>query len=397
MFRRTITPPQAPPPPPPLHRARQRGDKGRLAVKHRQGRHRQVWTEEKEINKSLGSLGKRLKAGTGHTMSHRSLARFSTIIRDLNKSGVDTEGVLHTFMSILTNTALSPDAAISKLKGLRWSEEEGPAKSHIKSIESGTLGAMVTIPDTPTQVQTPARIVVAGPSMCGKTHFVNELLRRRHFIFQPTPPHVFWFYAMEDSITSLREEFTYITFIHNLPNDAWIKQNINPDEGALLIIDDLMGDATGTGASKKETREFVMNMFTRGSHHNKVSIIFTVQNLFSGPNMRAISLNASQTVLFNNNRDVTHVKALGTQLLGAGEDGAPFLHACMAEVKKDDFGYLWIEHSAKTSSAVYQFRSNILDDQNEDKQQQYFVPKRFVDDIEAYLVTKSKPLNRGQR
>lgn len=394
MFRRKL-------PAPASRLERERDNESGLARKpprHRKGKHRGEWTDEKEINKSLGSLVKRMKPGTGHTLSGRSLGRFRTIIRNLNQTGegADDEGILHTFLSTLTNTSLSPDAAISKLRGLKWSDGS-PDQSQIRSIDSGSLGAVVTIPNTPTRVQTPARIVVAGPSMCGKTYLINELLRRRNFIFTPTPPRVFWFYAMEDSVTALRNEFTDITFIHNLPTQNWVKGNVDPEKGALFIIDDLMGDATGRGVSKQETREFVMDMFTKGSHHNKVSIIFTVQNLFSGPNMRAISLNASQTVLFNNNRDVTHVRTLGTQLLGAGENGAPFLTACMAQVKKETYGYLWIEHSAKVDSEAYQFRTHILKDENEDKQQQYFVPAKALDDVNTALVTASRPLNRGPR
>jgi len=38
----------------------------------------------------------------------------------------------------------------------------------------------------------------------------------------------------------------------------------------LVIIDDLM----------QETNETVANMFTKGSHHRNVSVVFLAQNLF---------------------------------------------------------------------------------------------------------------------
>ena len=56
----------------------------------------------------------------------------------------------------------------------------------------------------------------------------------------------------------------------------------------LLVIDDLM----------QETNETVANLFTKGSHHRNVSVMFLAQNLFPKNKFaRTISLNAHYMVL----------------------------------------------------------------------------------------------------
>ena len=41
-------------------------------------------------------------------------------------------------------------------------------------------------------------------------------------------------------------------------------------EPTLLLVDDLMN----------ETDDYVANLFTKGSHHRNISVVFLVQNLF---------------------------------------------------------------------------------------------------------------------
>jgi len=62
-------------------------------------------------------------------------------------------------------------------------------------------------------------------------------------------------------------------------------------EPVLLIVDDLM----------QETDQSVANLFTKGSHHRDVSIMFLAQNLFPQNKFaRNMSLNAHYMVLFRN-------------------------------------------------------------------------------------------------
>ena len=64
----------------------------------------------------------------------------------------------------------------------------------------------------------------------------------------------------------------------------------------LSFFDDQMIDAG------KDQR--IVNLFTRGSRHHNLSVIYIVQNVFhQGKASRSISLNSHYLVLFNNPRD----------------------------------------------------------------------------------------------
>jgi len=76
-------------------------------------------------------------------------------------------------------------------------------------------------------------------------------------------------------------------------------------EPTLLIIDDLM----------HETNETVVNLFTKGSHHRNVSVMYLAQNLFPKNKFaRTISLNAHYMILFKNPRDASQFANLARQM-----------------------------------------------------------------------------------
>ena len=75
---------------------------------------------------------------------------------------------------------------------------------------------------------------------------------------------------------------------------------------SLIVLDDLMDSAYSTK---------VIELFTKGSHHGKISLVLITQNLFhQGLSSRDISLNSKYIVVFKNPRDKTHC-ALGTTSL----------------------------------------------------------------------------------
>ena len=76
----------------------------------------------------------------------------------------------------------------------------------------------------------------------------------------------------------------------------------------LIIIDDLMAEASTGG-------NVISNLFTKGSHHNNLSVIFITQNIFhQGKSQRDISLNAHYIVVFRNLRDRAQIRHLSRQV-----------------------------------------------------------------------------------
>ena len=81
----------------------------------------------------------------------------------------------------------------------------------------------------------------------------------------------------------MARDFSNIQFFSDL--DPEIFENINSQESNLIILDDVMNEG---GDSKS-----VAKLFTQGSHHRNMTIVFLFQNIFhQAKQMRTISLNS---------------------------------------------------------------------------------------------------------
>ena len=98
----------------------------------------------------------------------------------------------------------------------------------------------------------------------------------------------------------------------------------------LIVFDDQM-----INASKDK---WIVNLFTGGSHHRNLNVIYTVQNLFhQGKGSRSINMNSHYLVLFKNPRDKVQ---LAKQMYPGQTDF--FLNQYEKAVKRP-FGYLLID------------------------------------------------------
>jgi len=102
-------------------------------------------------------------------------------------------------------------------------------------------------------------------------------------------------------------------------------------ESTLLILDDLMS----------ETNQLVANVFTKISHHRKVSVVYLTQNLFDkNKYARTISLNAHYLVLFKNPRDATQFVTLARQMY---PNASKFAIEAYKDAASAPCGYLLID------------------------------------------------------
>ena len=64
-----------------------------------------------------------------------------------------------------------------------------------------------------------------------------------------------------------------------------------------------------------ENDKIIANLFTKGSHHKNISVIYIVQNLFNkSKEHRTISLNSKYLVAFKYPRDTNQISALARQI-----------------------------------------------------------------------------------
>ncbi|GBO29614.1 hypothetical protein AVEN_268086-1 [Araneus ventricosus] len=102
------------------------------------------------------------------------------------------------------------------------------------------------------KLQHPFTMVMAGPTGCGKTYFVRDLLHCKREMFSPVSDKIVWFYGIHQP---LYDNIPEVTFVEGLP----LKFQEYLGKHTLFIIDDLMSH----GANQK----LLTDLFTKGSHH----------------------------------------------------------------------------------------------------------------------------------
>ena len=104
-----------------------------------------------------------------------------------------------------------------------------------------------------------------------------------------------------------RNAMAHIEFVKGIPT-ALEQVFFYVNKRNLIVFDDQMIDAS------KDKR--IVNLFTRGSHHRNLSVIYIVQNLFhQGKGSRNITLNGHYLMLFNNPRDKLQILTVVKQCI----------------------------------------------------------------------------------
>ena len=206
--------------------------------------------------------------------------------------------------------------------------------------------------------QHPSTMVLAGPTMCGKTRMLMKMLAR-HAI-QPPPQRIVLVYgewqdaydeqeALGEAGVVLRTEFVK-------DFDAALYETLDPSVRKLVILDDQM-ENDSVHKSKKGGHH-LSKYFTQGAHHRNLTVIYIVQNLYhQDRSMRTITLNSHYLVLFNIPRDKTQVRTLGQQMY---PNNPKFLPAAYDDATQEPYGYLVIDLRPNTSNLT-RIRTKVLE------------------------------------
>ena len=132
----------------------------------------------------------------------------------------------------------------------------------------------------------------------------------------------------------LRQFAPNTQFRQGLPQAYFLEQL----ENCVIILDDLMDLAMKQPA--------ILSIFTEGSHHRNVSVIFLSQNVFhQGKHSRTMSLNVQYMVLFKNARDQSQIQTLARQMFPT--DWRQFLNHYKVETGKE-FGHVILDLHPRT-------------------------------------------------
>ena len=144
--------------------------------------------------------------------------------------------------------------------------------------------------------------------MSGKSTWIKNLLLLNAQLIYPAPHRILWiFKRWQPLYDELKHWIPNIQFIEGITEDIKSDALIDSRERTLLIIDDMMKDAT----QDKE----ICELYTEGAHHRNLSVICIMQNLFNkGKENRTMSLNSQYIVLFKNPRDRQQIAILARQM-----------------------------------------------------------------------------------
>ena len=200
------------------------------------------------------------------------------------------------------------------------------------------------------QLLHPFTAIVAGMTGSGKTVWVQNLLEHASRVIQPPPQRIVWSYSQWQPVyNQMQQTLPGIEFVKGIPHDLDEDWYFDPQTNNLIVIDDQMAE---TSNDKR-----ILNLFTKGSHHRNLSVIFLCQNVyFQGKIMRTLSLNTAYLVLFKNPRDKLQITTLGKQMYPGKTD--QFLHKYEAAVQRP-YGYLFVDLKPNTSEEC-RLRTNVL-------------------------------------
>ena len=193
-----------------------------------------------------------------------------------------------------------------------WSQDQQATKGSLSQDQQVGVGDAAEINsemNKPNFVfKHPFSMIVAAPSGGGKTYLVKQLLENRSKSIQPSPQRIIWLYAQWQPLyEELQHIIPGIEFVKGIPWNIEENSFLNPKIRNLIVMDDLMTQATKDGR--------ISDLFTKGSHHRNLSVICLLQNLYyHGKENRTMSLNSHYIVLFKNPRDEQQVMTLARQM-----------------------------------------------------------------------------------
>ena len=211
--------------------------------------------------------------------------------------------------------------------------------------------------DNDLKLKAPFCAVIAGQSGSGKTSLLIKLIEQRVQLVEPPPKAVLYCYGHYNAAVPLLQKLG-ISVSAGIPSEETLKALPRP---ALILLDYLM-------IQLNSKRELLADWFSRKSHHENLSIVFIVQNLFER-SMKIVRDNAQYMILLNSPSAALQIRSLGQQLFPGNLKF--FLSSYQQAVSDKKFGYLLIDLHP-VSEQTLRLRTNLF---KEDDFQSVFIPQ----------------------
>ncbi len=194
--------------------------------------------------------------------------------------------------------------------------------------------------------RTPANFYICGQSQSGKSYLVRSMLRHLEELFNPVPIKIIYCYGIYQKEF---EQFSLpnLTLVEGFPEN--LHTMVQGHDSSLVVLDDLMSHCSND--------QRVSDLFTYGSHHLGISVLYLTQNLFPpGDRSRTISLNSHVLIVFRNPRDSLGIATLARQMF---PKQSKYLLEAYHNATNKPYGYLVIDCHQLTPENM-RLRTNVL-------------------------------------
>ena len=195
------------------------------------------------------------------------------------------------------------------------------------------------------KIACPSRLVIAGPTMSGKSTFALQLIKYRNLVY--THPFSRIVYALpeeslhlhQDFLAKLREACEAVEIVEGLPDIQELHLATEKNSHKLLVLDDLMIKAFVSSS--------LLELITRTSHHSNISVVIVTQSMFLPAKHRLTLIrNCSEKVIFHDKIDQMQLSILSRQIFPSKPR---FLRECFdfiyQKTEKFDLKYVLLDAS----------------------------------------------------
>ena len=193
------------------------------------------------------------------------------------------------------------------------------------------------------------KIFACGPSRCGKTCFIIDIIQNLQNIAKVPPNKVLYVYKVwQQKFDELRESGIVDHFVQDQTDLVKKLKTLSNREPSLIVFDDLINSSN---------LQEIANLFVVDGRHSNFSLIFLSQRMFvNNESFRQISNNCDYFAVFKNPRNSSEVRVLAQQLT----PGSLELINIYSEATKDPFSYLFINLTQECDESV-KYLSHLFD------------------------------------
>ena len=173
------------------------------------------------------------------------------------------------------------------------------------------------------------KLFISGPSRCGKTFFVSDLLENINNFAKNPPSTIIYVYKVWQAKFDEMKSIVHM-FIKDNENVVNQIKRLARGQSIFVIFDDLLNSSSLPDIS---------NLFTVDGRHMNMSMAFLTQRMFvNNEHFRQISQNCDYFVIFKNPRNSSEIRTLAQQITPGSLD----LVDIYINATQKPFSYLFI-------------------------------------------------------